>query len=387
MNTKILILAAFLASSAHAADTNVNGSVDIVTQGKPLTITSGSSPVATDRSHVYILNNNAYQFGLRTVCYWTGTPTAPYNNNDCGLFEARNTSTAGTTYNRSWAVSAANAYHSIPVGSVDYGERVGVIGWATSVNAHGLTHAGTLQEQNGLKGVAGFQGDGGFFSPPSARIVKSVGVKGTILGDSPGATIVDARAGEFVSAPGASTVTDNIAVYARASGGVNSNWSFYGAGGRFYNGDKSLFGRTLSQSFTAMASRMAGNSFEFGHFETSGYGSTIGATHSTGTPFLAFSAEADPTGNTFTTRGKSGSVISGDLAGGIVFSRLPIASASGQALVESGRFNARGNLVLSKNPPPSTTSTCSAGEHAWDENFTYVCVAANTWKRSALSNW
>jgi hypothetical protein len=386
MKKILLLLAALVAWPVNAADTNVNGSVDIIAEQKPIRIASGNVMFPHDRTFLQILNTD-FQFGLRAVCYWTGTPVAPYNNNDCGLFEARNTSTAGTTDNHSWAVSAANAYHSIPAGSVDNGSRVGVIGWATSVNAHGLTHAGTLGEQNGLKGVAGFQGDGAFFSPPTAKVNKSVGVKGIILGDSPGATILDARAGEFVSAPLQSTITDNIAVYARASGGVNSNWSFYGAAGRFYNGDKSLFGRNLSQSLTAMSSRMAGNSFEFGHFDTNGYGSTIGATYSSGTPFLAFSAEADPTGNTFTTRGKSGSVISGDLAGGIVFSRLPTASASGQALVESARFNARGNLVLSKNPPASSTSTCSAGEQAWDENYTYVCVAANTWKRAALSSW
>lgn len=28
-----------------------------------------------------------------------------------------------------------------------------------------------------------------------------------------------------------------------------------------------------------------------------------------------------------------------------------------------------------------------AGQYAWDENYLYLCVATNTWKRVALSSW
>lgn len=46
-----------------------------------------------------------------------------------------------------------------------------------------------------------------------------------------------------------------------------------------------------------------------------------------------------------------------------------------------------GRLQLAANPPASSTSACAAGQIAWDASYTYVCVAANTWKRSALSSW
>jgi hypothetical protein len=35
--------------------------------------------------------------------------------------------------------------------------------------------------------------------------------------------------------------------------------------------------------------------------------------------------------------------------------------------------------------PATSAATCNQGDISWDANFTYVCVAANSWKRSALS--
>ena len=37
--------------------------------------------------------------------------------------------------------------------------------------------------------------------------------------------------------------------------------------------------------------------------------------------------------------------------------------------------------------PASATATGQQGEICWDSNYVYVCVATNTWKRSALSTW
>lgn len=37
--------------------------------------------------------------------------------------------------------------------------------------------------------------------------------------------------------------------------------------------------------------------------------------------------------------------------------------------------------------PATATSTGSAGQIAYDTNFFYVCVATNTWRRTALSSW
>ncbi len=42
-----------------------------------------------------------------------------------------------------------------------------------------------------------------------------------------------------------------------------------------------------------------------------------------------------------------------------------------------------------ENPavPASSSSPCTRGDVSYDDDFVYVCIAANTWKRSALSSW
>jgi hypothetical protein len=42
---------------------------------------------------------------------------------------------------------------------------------------------------------------------------------------------------------------------------------------------------------------------------------------------------------------------------------------------------------ISTRTPASASATGSAGNICWDSGYFYVCVAANTWKRAALSSW
>lgn len=37
--------------------------------------------------------------------------------------------------------------------------------------------------------------------------------------------------------------------------------------------------------------------------------------------------------------------------------------------------------------PASSSDTGIPGEICWDSDYIYVCTAANTWKRAALSTW
>ncbi len=43
--------------------------------------------------------------------------------------------------------------------------------------------------------------------------------------------------------------------------------------------------------------------------------------------------------------------------------------------------------IESAKTPASSSEACNQGEIAWDANFIYTCVAANTWKRAALMTW
>jgi hypothetical protein len=47
-----------------------------------------------------------------------------------------------------------------------------------------------------------------------------------------------------------------------------------------------------------------------------------------------------------------------------------------------------GQLKLSTTAPPATASAAGeAGDIQWGSDYVYVCVAANTWKRAALTTW
>ena len=50
-------------------------------------------------------------------------------------------------------------------------------------------------------------------------------------------------------------------------------------------------------------------------------------------------------------------------------------------------INSDGIRIRTAKTPASATAACNQGDMSWDANFVYVCVAANTWKRSALASW
>lgn len=50
-------------------------------------------------------------------------------------------------------------------------------------------------------------------------------------------------------------------------------------------------------------------------------------------------------------------------------------------ILNNGRFQ------IPTSTPASASTTCTAGTITWDTNFTYVCVATDTWKRAAMLTW
>lgn len=335
--------------------------------------------------------------GILSRGFYEGSTGAPYVNNDIILCETYNR-TLSDSANRSWAISCSNAYHDIPAGVTDSGTRVGCLGWAVSVTGRpGYEHRGTIGELTGVMGTSGFQGAG--FS--GAEIIEATAVRGVVYADNAGGIIRFARAGVFASdgVVGGSTIEENAAIYARAQRGTVSNYSFYGELGELYNQnvihspEKISGGSKYTQSNAPITARVGRNGFEFGFPDGSGYGSNIGATQSLGYPFFAFCAEADATGDTYTTRGKLGTVVYNDLAGSTIYGRLTNANAAGQSVTEDMRHRADGkfafgkNLMMASAPPATATSAGEVGEVTWDANYFYVCVAANTWKRTALATW
>lgn len=371
------------------------GGQRFATNGSRIGITDDATPI-TPQALFNVVNKGSTTNGLRVTSYWTGSTGAPYQNNDNSLWETFNKALSDSE-NYSWSISAPNGYNDIPVGVHDSGERVGVYGWAVSVNIAGqYVHAGRLTSQIGVRGRAGFQGIG---TPATAVIDRSVGVLGEIRADAVNATIADARAGYFTSVIGAGTgiAQNNTGVYAEASGGTIANWAYFGAAGMFYNRDRAYFGDgsfTAAQSVSNISTRgAASNAVEFGNGDPGGYGSNIGATAASGNPFVALCCEADPTGNTFRTRGKAGSIIRGDLAGAVLFSRVTNVNASGQTPTDDVIWRPDGKFLFTKNqrwfgtPPATATSPGEQWEVSRDADYLYLCVADNTWKRVALATW
>lgn len=82
------------------------------------------------------------------------------------------------------------------------------------------------------------------------------------------------------------------------------------------------------------------NGIEFGHSNTSGYGSTIGHERSSGYPFVAFYAEAGTTSNTYRTRGNYGVVMRANTSGGWELVRIPSVNADNQSPVVQATIDA-----------------------------------------------
>ena len=59
--------------------------------------------------------------------------------------------------------------------------------------------------------------------------------------------------------------------------------------------------------------------------------------------------------------------------------------AAGDALLKTSSNKIR--LSDTARTPASASASGKAGEVCWDADYLYVCVAANTWKRAALSTW
>lgn len=369
------------------------GSTKFATNGSRIGITNDASPI-TPSALVEIANNGAVTCGLRVSSRWSGTTALPYQNNDDSLWETFNQIISDSA-NFSWSISAPNAYNDIPAGVHDSGERVGVYGWATSVNVPGYTHAGRLTSQIGVRGRAGFQSDI-VQSPATASIDSAIAVKGEVRHDSPLATIQSAYSGHFTCVDQGGIIQNNYGVYSEVTLGVETNWSFYGAAGEFYNRDRGYFGNgsvSGRQSNCAITTRGSVNSLEFGNADPGGYGSNLGSTAASGLPFLAFCAEAEATGNTFRTRGKVGTVLRNGLDGSLVFARVVNANATGQSPTDDVILRPNGKMLFLRNPrvlsapPASAAATGETGEIAWDDGFFYVCVADDTWKRAALATW
>ena len=124
------------------------------------------------------------------------------------------------------------------------------------------------------------------------------------------------------------------------------------------SGNAKIGAAAISQSQTSalLSVRQPGSSIEFGHNNSAGYVSTIGANSNNGKPYIAFSAEQGTNNNTLKTRGLKGTLIEGGTSGEMTFKRVPTASADNQTPVESMRIDSSGNVLVGNDLSASTTT-------------------------------
>lgn len=67
--------------------------------------------------------------------------------------------------------------------------------------------------------------------------------------------------------------------------------------------------------------------------------------------------------------------------------QVSVGGSNKLSLSKAGDLTISGKFNLPSQPPDFETDPGTAGDIAWDEDFIYVCVANNTWKRANLAGW
>jgi hypothetical protein len=140
---------------------------------------------------------------------------------------------------------------------------------------------------------------------------------------------------------------------------------------------------SIVPSYNVLSSaRNAGGSFEWGHSNSSGYPSTMGAESGSGSPYIAFNAGPGTSSNTYKTLGILGTVIKTDTSGNLRIGRLTTASADNQTPVESAVFTNNGNLQFPSGQgidfsPTSGTGTSELFDD-YEEGLFDVTMSAST---------
>ncbi|WP_337043891.1 hypothetical protein [Emticicia sp. 17c] len=188
-----------------------------------------------------------------------------------------------------------------------------------------------------------------------------------------GSTVTN-QYGFFVAAS-LTGATNNYGIYSSIASGTG-RWNLYMAG----NANNYLSGNvgigtttptarldvrgttsTDAQTNPLINARGAKTSFEFGHPNAAGYVSTIGANYTNGRPFLCFNCEAGTTNDTYKTRGITGTMITPDLSGGLLFGRVANSNADNQALTVDMTLK-NGQLGIGTSTIPTGYKLAVAGD-------------------------
>ena len=211
------------------------------------------------------------------------------------------------------------------------------------VEASGDTITGNLNFQDNAKAQFGTTNDLQIYHNGSGSFVDDQGTGGLILRGT-NLFLRSSTDENYIGAIADGAVTvyhNNVPKLATTSTGVDVTGTVAADGFKA--------GSASTQTLASTVIRKNNSAIEWGHGNaSSGYYGTLGTSHSSGLPYIAWSADADLTNNTFTTRGFKGNVIQSSTAGHLIFGQLTNANASGQSLAERMRIDSSGNLLVGR---------------------------------------
>jgi hypothetical protein len=127
------------------------------------------------------------------------------------------------------------------------------------------------------------------------------------------------------------------------------------------------------QSIATFNSRKSGAAIEFGHANNGGgYYGTLGSYGGGGQPYIGFSADAEDSLNTFTTRGFKGNLIAGGSDGSLHFSQLTNASSTGQTPVTRMTIDPSGNVGIGASSIAAASAGTNVNIHSPSAHTTYL---------------
>lgn len=60
---------------------------------------------------------------------------------------------------------------------------------------------------------------------------------------------------------------------------------------------------------------------------------------------------------------------------------------SNNAVTDNGDGTDSVKMIVVSDAPTSSTSSCDVGQIAYDNNYVYICISDDTWKRASIITW
>lgn len=224
-----------------------------------------------------------------------------------------------------------------------------------------LKDTNILIENNDIAGVEVLETE--YLVPPEGKNLKLGNIQWT---SSSGDTNQVLR----FTGPGILEPSENPVPIYDAAVGINKLIYFQNTGGKLVNSDINITGQNLSNIGTLTATSLSGGNIQLSLNTLQGTGG------------LTILSNGGNLGLTSTTNNNINLSTFG--TGTIKLNSTAVDKDGKLSVVNTDSGE---NITFGVAPPASSSSPGTTGDHAWDEDYIYICVSDNNWKRAPLSSW